>query len=1588
MKKRIQLRIIATVVFLMFLVAFKTYAIDYNISFTASGASTSIQSVIIQNLTQGTIVNISDGNSLTLTNVTSVNQPIANKETLKIYPNPIEQNSTVTFYCIQSGDVKINVYSLDGRSIITVIKKLNIGLNQFTLSLPKGIFTIHINENGILRNAKVISKTDNKAKIDFFVSEKTVSSVAQKVKTVAIPMNYKNGDLLLFKAVSGNYTSIISEIVTGSKSINFNFVECKDADGNYYPVVTIGNQIWMAENLKTSKYRNLVSVTNKTNDLNWGSLTTAAYSDYNTTAKNAIYGKLYNWYVINDKQNITPLGWHIPTDSEWLVLSDFLGGLNIAGNKIKEKGNVNWASPNTGATNESGFNALPGSLKMSDGNIATIGNTANWWSSTEGTSSNSAWYRSVSNQNASISRAFYTKSGGMSIRCIIGDLPLITTISASSITTTSLTTGGNITFDGNASITSRGVCWSKTINPTINDSKTSESYSTGLFSSNVNLLDPETTYYLRAYATNSYGTGYGNQLTITTLAPPVKTSLASGITSLSASCGGSITVPTDGSVYTSRGVCWSINQNPTISDNKTINGSGVGNFTSLISNLTPSTQYYVRAYATSSLGITVYGNQLNFTTLAPFNITTSVISNLTAGTATSGGNITLNLPTATIFARGVCWSTIPNPTINYELTENGKATGIFNSDLVELKANTKYYIRAYVTGEDKKTNYGNELSFTTLAPLVITITTQTPSNITTVSANTGGNITATGPGSITARGVCYSTAPSPTIDNNKTVNGTGSGVFASSCSGLSPDETIFIRAYATSNSGTTTYGDEVNLSTLKAVEVNTSLATKVTATTATTGGTVVIRSGTILEKGICWSKDHYPTILDSKISSGAGAGSFTTIIKGLLQDTINYARSYAKDGTGRIIYGQEVVINTLPNLTIITAEPTNITDFGATIGGTLINNNTTDKLNIAAGFCWGTTEYPIVMDFLPNSYGTLYEAGTFSGPLKSQVTSYKINPGTKYYVRAFTFATDGVRKIYGNQVSFTTTYQNVFSVSTSKATSITQTSAIAGGNLSIGTLETAISRGVCWGLNINPTINDNKIITGSSVNTWTSNLNGLAPGVKYYMRAYAVKANNTIVYGNNEIFKTLGTPVTEAGITVLTSEITYLTTTSGIGGGTIKNTGAEIIVSRGVQVNWNSGYNNKNANSSSSTFEMELAFPYVKTNYGVTAFVKTASGKTIYGNTIIYMPEYFSDVMYATSLDINANTKATSAVISLAKNSNNIVSSYGFVYGLTRFPTIKDKMFTVDVENTAFTQIDGLKPNTSYYIRGFIIFEGQVLYSGDYNFKTLDSDQFKVTTKIGGGSVGAQYMGGRVDVWEPVTIVSRGVCYSQESNPTINSSKVLAGAGPGDFSLQLVSLTEGTYYYCRAFATSQDGYTSYGDEMKIFALAYIPPPPTIVSDPTTIAKDGESIGGSTPYIGPKYFILGRVFGPATSNCNEGSSIFSDAKGIGKWLINGSFDYNTYIQQKAEMDAFMRSKFPGDKYTYHVEVSYDYSKTAKFAVIIQYTKKIPAWDCYSIMIVPGYGATAAEALNHAITRKNNDINGAKSATYQVLQTISW
>ncbi len=293
-------------------------------------------------------------------------------------------------------------------------------------------------------------------------------------------------------------------------------------------------------------------------------------------------------------------------------------------------------------------------------------------------------------------------------------LPMVTTSEVSDVIQTSATSGGNVIATGFTTITARGVCWGANQNPTIADNKTTEAAGIGTFTSKLANLQMNTTYYLRAYATNAAGTAYGNQVTFKTVLnvifPTVTTSSVINITENSAVSGGNVTA-TGGAEVIVKGICWSTNQNPTVADSKTENGTGTGQFESQMKNLVSGTDYYIRAYATNISG-TGYGTQVKLTTLktAPTIVTKSVTSISPMG-GVSGGTISTT-GGGTISDKGICWGETENPTVNDNKLSAGSGMSTFNSAINMLMPNTKCYVRSYAVNEIGIA-YGDQKSFTT-----------------------------------------------------------------------------------------------------------------------------------------------------------------------------------------------------------------------------------------------------------------------------------------------------------------------------------------------------------------------------------------------------------------------------------------------------------------------------------------------------------------------------------------------------------------------------------------------------------------------------------------------------------------------------------------------------------------------------------------------------------------------------------------------------------------------------------------------------------------------------------------------------------
>jgi uncharacterized protein (TIGR02145 family) len=247
----------------------------------------------------------------------------------------------------------------------------------------------------------------------FFISTNTVQLYAQKNKKLTLK---KNDETNKVKTVDKEKKVIETKSVPVVNSEN----TVTDCDGNIYHTIKIGTQVWMIENLKTTKYRDCTPIPNVKDDAAWTKLTEGGYCNYKNLEKNSgTYGRLYNWYVIEDKRGIAPQGWHVPTNDEFKTLVEFLGGESMAGGKMKEAGFVHWPSPNKDATNSSGFTGLPGGNRGSEsGSFYVLGQYGYLWTSTE-SEKNRAFNRHLLLYSGAFEDNYKdVKCAGFSIRCI------------------------------------------------------------------------------------------------------------------------------------------------------------------------------------------------------------------------------------------------------------------------------------------------------------------------------------------------------------------------------------------------------------------------------------------------------------------------------------------------------------------------------------------------------------------------------------------------------------------------------------------------------------------------------------------------------------------------------------------------------------------------------------------------------------------------------------------------------------------------------------------------------------------------------------------------------------------------------------------------------------------------------------------------------------------------------------------------------------------------------------------------------------------------------------------------------------------
>lgn len=609
------------------LMVFSSFAADYSISFTASGVSSAIDNVVVQNLTKGTEVSVPGGNVLNLVkDISSVESIKNSSESIQITSNNATNKLSLKFSAEADGSYVITAYNMQGVKICSLSENLREGMNSFDLSFPSGVFLIGIRGNGKFYSTSFISQSISNSIPKIEYKSNYSQGNIQKIKSVSNSTDFlfEDGDVLIFKGNSGNYCTLVSDIPTASKTINFEFVECKDAAGKHYAVTKIGNQTWMAENLA---YLPQVASSVSVGSEDSGNEEKPFYYINDLTK----YGVLYNWHAA---LTAAPQGWHLPSDNEWTVLNNYLGGWSVSGGKLKSTSG--WNNPNTGASNSSCFSALPGGFRNAD-SFAYKGELSIWWSSTEHNISHSKsvdiFYNSGILNNLN-SYKYY----GLNVRCIKDNqiidptilvLKLISGDNQQSRPGTTLASPIVLQVLDNQGSPVIGYpvnfnCNSGSISPSL---VFTDAFGKATINWTIGTTTGEVT--LQAYLKNSFDEPIESSIVtikatcqladLTIITTPV-----SIIDKTSIQTGGTLTYNEESATLIQRGVCWNSTGNPSTSDNtidsrsERENSSDNNSFISIINGLTKGVTYFARAYVVyydKNMNIIVdYGETFSFAT--------------------------------------------------------------------------------------------------------------------------------------------------------------------------------------------------------------------------------------------------------------------------------------------------------------------------------------------------------------------------------------------------------------------------------------------------------------------------------------------------------------------------------------------------------------------------------------------------------------------------------------------------------------------------------------------------------------------------------------------------------------------------------------------------------------------------------------------------------------------------------------------------------------------------------------------------------------------------------------------------------------
>jgi uncharacterized protein (TIGR02145 family) len=376
----------------MFSLSFCLTAQDITISFQPKIAGTQIDSIWVTNQKTDQKVRLLGNESLVLTKTTGIDLISDNQAEGYFYPNPIYGDASLSFSTSENQEVEVRISNISGQVLALLRQELSPGQHTFKLKFPViGLYAVSVLKEDEPLCLKAVYAGVQKQKC---IIEYSGSGSPEHLKSAVVEktLNYKLGDILFYSVFSAKNNTIITDSPSITKVYSVEFYERIDFDKNSYKVVKIGSQVWMAENLKTTKYRDGSSIQNVTDNTEWGGLTSGAYCWYNNEINNkATKGALYNFYAVKT-QMLCPSGWWVPSDSEWKQLAQYIseqkGPYNFYGASWDKVGRhlkttSGWYNDGSG-TDDFGFSGLCGGLRYYEGNFSYVGlYEGDWWSSTE-----------------------------------------------------------------------------------------------------------------------------------------------------------------------------------------------------------------------------------------------------------------------------------------------------------------------------------------------------------------------------------------------------------------------------------------------------------------------------------------------------------------------------------------------------------------------------------------------------------------------------------------------------------------------------------------------------------------------------------------------------------------------------------------------------------------------------------------------------------------------------------------------------------------------------------------------------------------------------------------------------------------------------------------------------------------------------------------------------------------------------------------------------------------------------------------------------------------------------------------------------